>query len=105
MSCTGCQASVEGALNNLSEISKVTIDLKKEEAIIELVNHVSVDKLQETLLKAGLHYTISLPEVKAVEKLVKEVVELAKKYDRSIATPAQAALILNLPTYPVPYGK
>jgi 3-keto-5-aminohexanoate cleavage enzyme len=37
-------------------------------------------------------------------ELVKEVVELAQQYDRPIATPAQAAQILNLPTYPVAYG-
>jgi uncharacterized protein (DUF849 family) len=36
-------------------------------------------------------------------ELVAEVVALAKQYDRPIATPAMAAKILNLPTYPVSY--
>ncbi|MEL6371065.1 MAG: 3-keto-5-aminohexanoate cleavage protein [Pseudomonadota bacterium] len=36
--------------------------------------------------------------------LVKEVVELAGKLGRDIATPAQAAAIMKLPTYPVSYG-
>jgi uncharacterized protein (DUF849 family) len=36
-------------------------------------------------------------------ELVKEVVGLAKQYGRPIATPAMAAEILNLPTYPVSY--
>ena len=38
-------------------------------------------------------------------QLVEEVVELAKKYDRPIATPAQAAQILKLPGYPVAYRR
>ncbi len=36
-------------------------------------------------------------------ELVTEVVALAKKYDRPIATPAMAAGILALPSYPVSY--
>ena len=74
MSCTGCQTSVEGALNNLSEVTKVTVDLKKEEAIIEMTDHISVDKLQERLLKSGLHYTISLPDVKNEDDVEGEIV-------------------------------
>jgi len=61
MSCMGCQTSVEGALSSLNEVTKVDVDLKKEEAVLEMSTHLSVDKLQETLLKAGLHYTISMP--------------------------------------------
>jgi len=62
MTCTGCKTNVESALNNLKEITKVTADLKKEEVVIEMTSHVSLEKLQETLLKAGLHYTIEMPE-------------------------------------------
>ena len=36
--------------------------------------------------------------------LVREVVALAERLGRSIATPAEAARIMNLPTYPAPYG-
>jgi len=61
MSCTGCQASVEGALNNLEEITKATVDLKKSEVEIEMTSHIPLKKLQETLLNAGLHYTIEMP--------------------------------------------
>jgi len=61
MSCTGCQTSVEGALNNLEEITKATVDLKKSEVEIEMTTHIPLEKLQETLLKAGLHYTIEMP--------------------------------------------
>ena len=37
-------------------------------------------------------------------ELVEEVVALAKKLGRPIASPAQAAEILELPTYPVPFA-
>jgi len=61
MTCQGCKNSVQNALGNLAEIQKVTANLEKEEVQIEMYSHLSVEKLQETLLKAGLHYTIGLP--------------------------------------------
>jgi P-type Cu+ transporter len=61
MSCSGCENSVQNALTTLPEVTKVTTNLKKEEGIIEMTSHVPLEKLQETLMKAGLHYTISLP--------------------------------------------
>lgn len=60
MSCIGCKTSVEQAISELSEIQKITIDLQKSEAMIEMSSPVSVSKLQDTLLKAGLHYTIEM---------------------------------------------
>ncbi|EAQ98199.1 3-keto-5-aminohexanoate cleavage protein [Congregibacter litoralis] len=36
-------------------------------------------------------------------ELVKEVVEIARRYERPIATPAEAAKMLDLPTYPVSF--
>ncbi|MCO6499092.1 MAG: copper-translocating P-type ATPase [Vicingus serpentipes] len=61
MSCTGCQNSVEQALNSLSEIKNVEVDLDKGEVAIEMSSHIPLEKLQDALLKAGLHYTIDLP--------------------------------------------
>jgi len=60
MTCVGCKADVKSALSNLKEITAVEVDLKKEEASIEMTEHISVEKLQQTLLLAGLHYTIEL---------------------------------------------
>ena len=60
MSCVGCKTSVEQALSGLSEVQKVTVNLKKSEAIIEMTSHIPVITLQDTLLKAGLHYTIGM---------------------------------------------
>jgi len=61
MTCTGCKANVESALGNLKEITKVKANLKEESVVVEMTSHVSLEKLQETLLKAGLHYTIEMP--------------------------------------------
>ncbi|PCI12076.1 MAG: copper-translocating P-type ATPase [Flavobacteriaceae bacterium] len=61
MTCNGCKANTESALSNLKEVTNVIADLKNEEVVIEMTSHVSLEKLQETLLKAGLHYTIEMP--------------------------------------------
>lgn len=58
MSCNGCKTNVEEALGNLSEVHEVMANLKKNDVVIESASPISVDKLQETLLKSGLHYTI-----------------------------------------------
>ena len=70
MTCTGCKASVEGAIGDLNEITNVSANLKKEEVVIEMTSHITLENLQETLLKAGLHYTIAMPghEIHTVEK-------------------------------------
>ena len=62
MSCIGCKNSVEQALRELNEVQKVTVDLQKSEAIIEMTSHILITRLQDTLLNAGLHYTIELPD-------------------------------------------
>ncbi len=61
MTCTGCKTSVESALSNLNEITSIVTDLKKGEVTLEMTKHIPLEKLQETLLKAGLHYTIEMP--------------------------------------------
>ena len=65
--------------------------------------------LAEQSIKRGGHVQVGLEPLMGVTErtptnvaLVQEVVELAKKYNRPIATPAQAAEILKLPTYPLP---
>ena len=60
MTCVGCKTNVESALTNLNEVTKVSANLKKEEVEIEMRSHISIEKLQETLLKEGLHYTIEM---------------------------------------------
>jgi len=61
MTCFGCKTNVEKALVKLNEITKVDANLEKEIVNLEMTSHVSLVKLQETLIKAGLHYTIEMP--------------------------------------------
>ena len=58
MTCVGCETGVKSALSNLKEITAVHVNLDKEEATVEMTSHVSIEKLQQTLISAGLHYTI-----------------------------------------------
>ena len=64
MTCVGCKINVEIALGNLKEVTKVTVNLKEETIDLEMTSDVSLEKLQETLIKAGLHYTVSLSKNK-----------------------------------------
>ena len=74
MTCNGCKTNVENALSNLKEVTKVEAFLKEKTVAIEMSSHISIEKLQETLLNAGLHYTIEMPghkkhkEVKVIEE-------------------------------------
>jgi len=58
MTCNGCKTNVENAIRPIKGIRKVRADIKNAELVIESDNHISESKLQETLIKAGLHYTI-----------------------------------------------
>jgi hypothetical protein len=40
----------------------VEIDLATKVVVIEMQKHLSLDILQQALLVAGLHYTITMPE-------------------------------------------
>lgn len=65
--------------------------------------------LAEEAIKRGGHVQVGLepyvgPRTPTNVELVEEVVALAKKYDRPLATPAEAAEMLDLPTYPAGYG-
>ncbi|MCO4814750.1 MAG: copper-translocating P-type ATPase [Flavobacteriales bacterium] len=60
MSCEGCKTSVEQSLNSINDVQTVAVDLEKSEVTIEMSVEIPLEKLQETLLKSGLHYTISL---------------------------------------------
>ncbi len=56
MTCNGCRSSVEEKLRKVDGIKNLTVDLEKEEAIIEMENHISISQLQSVLPDK---YTIS----------------------------------------------
>ncbi len=62
MTCVGCKTNVESALSNLRAVTRVEANLKEESIVIEMSSHISLEKLQETMLKSGLHYTIEMLE-------------------------------------------
>jgi cation transport ATPase len=49
MTCNGCRASVEEKLNAHPDVIKASVDLEQSEASIEMVKHISIEKLQSTL--------------------------------------------------------
>ena len=65
--------------------------------------------IAEAAIKRGGHVQVGLepyggPRTPTNVELVEEVVALAKHYDRPLATPEEAAKMLNFPTYPARYG-
>ncbi len=65
--------------------------------------------LAEEAIKRGGHVQVGIepyggPRTPTNVELVEEVVALAGRLGRPIATPEQAAAMLNLPTYPVPFA-
>ena len=58
MSCDGCKTNVEGALGKLAEVENAAVDLPGGQVSIEMTSHIPMEKLQKTLVDAGLHYTI-----------------------------------------------
>lgn len=61
MTCNGCKTNVESALTSLKEVQNVSANLANKEVEVEMTSHISLGKLQEKLLKSGLHYTIEIP--------------------------------------------
>src|SRR5437868_5015449 len=49
MTCTGCQAKVQGLLSNVQHVTKVVIDLAKGQAAISMDKHVATTELQAAL--------------------------------------------------------
>ena len=65
--------------------------------------------IAEAAIKRGGHVQVGLepyggPRTPTNVELVEEVVALAKHYERPLATPEEAAKMLNFPTYPARYG-
>lgn len=65
--------------------------------------------IAEEAIKRGGHVQVGLepyvgPRTPTNLELVEEVAAIAERYERPLATPAQAAEILGFPTYPAGYG-
>ena len=53
MSCNDCRTHVEEALKRVEGVTKVSVDLQKAEAVIEMESHIPLEKFQEALKTAG----------------------------------------------------
>lgn len=53
MMCVKCQAHVEKALLEIEGVTKVTVDLKKKKAVVELTSDVADDMLMKAVSDAG----------------------------------------------------
>lgn len=58
MTCNGCRSHVEETLSKIEGVSKVTVDLEKAEAIIEMEKHIHLETFQEVLKNDGERYSI-----------------------------------------------
>jgi len=58
MTCNGCRNHVQETLVKVKGVTVVSVDLEKEEATIEMENHIPIDKLQEALKNGGGGYSI-----------------------------------------------
>ncbi|WGH75216.1 heavy metal translocating P-type ATPase [Tenacibaculum tangerinum] len=72
MICNGCRSHVEERLSKVSGVSKVTVDLKRAEATIEMTTHIPIEVFKEALKNDGEGYSIHslehLPPIKKEKK-------------------------------------
>ncbi len=58
MTCDGCRKHVEESLIALNGVQKVTVNLEKKEASIEMEHHIPLETFQKALKEAGGSYNI-----------------------------------------------
>ncbi|AVI51664.1 copper-translocating P-type ATPase [Pukyongia salina] len=58
MTCSGCRDHVEETLSQVDGVSKVTVDLTKGEASIEMDSHIPIEVFQNALKDLGGRYSI-----------------------------------------------
>ncbi|MBX2826924.1 MAG: heavy metal translocating P-type ATPase [Flavobacteriaceae bacterium] len=61
MTCNGCRSHVEKTLAQVEGVSKVSVNLEKAEAVIEMKSHIPISTFQKALKQAGGSYSIHMP--------------------------------------------
>ena len=61
MSCNGCRKHVRESLEQVDGVTDVAVDLDRQEATVEMDEHVPLARLQEALAAGGGHYAIHEP--------------------------------------------
>jgi len=49
MTCSGCKASVEKAIQSIDSVTDVSVNLEQSEAVVSMTKHISIKKLQDAL--------------------------------------------------------
>ena len=49
MTCSGCKASVEKAIQSIDSVTDVSVNLEQSEAVVSMTDHISIKKLQDAL--------------------------------------------------------
>lgn len=72
MTCNGCKASVEKAIQSIDSVTDVSVNLEQSEAVVSMTDHISIKKLQDALsdkfqifeanTSKNLFDTIDIPE-------------------------------------------
>jgi len=68
MTCNGCRSHVEKTLNGVEGVKQATVNLEKEEATINMKEHIEIERFQEALANAGGDYQIMMPGDSAPQK-------------------------------------
>ena len=58
MTCNGCRAHVENTLKSVDGVAKVSVNLEKAEATIDMESHIPIKKFQDALQQDGGAYSI-----------------------------------------------
>ncbi len=61
MTCNGCRSHVEETLSKIQGVNKVSVNLEKAEATIEMDSHIPLEKFQAALKNDGGSYSIHKP--------------------------------------------
>ncbi|MDO7171132.1 heavy metal translocating P-type ATPase [Mariniflexile sp. AS56] len=68
MTCSGCEAKVQGDLAQVENVLQVHVSKEKKEAVIEMHKHVSLGVFQDALGGTGSKYQISIPGAEPSKK-------------------------------------
>ncbi|WP_276168677.1 heavy metal translocating P-type ATPase [Zobellia alginiliquefaciens] len=58
MTCNGCRGHVEQTLSKVAGVTSASVNLEKEEAVIEMESHITLDTFQQALKDDGGSYSI-----------------------------------------------
>src|SRR5690554_6831354 len=58
MTCNGCRSHVEKTLSEVEGVVNAEVLLEEKKAIIEMENHIPIEKFQEALKNEGGRYSI-----------------------------------------------